>query len=218
MSQSTNVINLCGNVVNAPTTSQPDGASPAFSTGRQGETLLSRVHGKHFVAAYRSKLFHANVTAQTIPVVGANKALKFALYNPIASGIAAEIVSTEISTVLVGLIVNTFGWYTTTYASFAASGTITTGTPVSGRVGDSPSNSVIFYSAITLPNDSVVPIRIDTIGSHGATGIAGIVTTRKVYDGKMILMPGQSMFVMGSTTVSTTSGLDVMASWAEWPM
>lgn len=199
--------------------SNADGSYPVALAGKQGELIASELHGKFYTTAYRGNLYWANRTAVTIPQIASAVVSVFTLYNPPGSGVVAEIVDTEIGQVLATTVVDAVGWYFST-AALTALGTFTTpgvaGTNYgSARLGDAPGNKVQFFSAYT---HSGTPVRADIIGSFGAVTNANSTLPAKVYDGRLILPPGIAMSVCMSTAAGTTSGLDVSARWAEFPV
>lgn len=217
MGQNTSIINFVGNVANPASTSQPDGATPLFTSDRQSALLVSETHGKFYTSAYRKNMFHANRTAVTIPVVASGLVSVFTLYNPQNSGVIGELVDTELSIVLATTVVDAVGWYAS-FGSVADAGTFTTiGVPntnlFSARIGDTPGNLIKFYSAYT---HSGTPARVDIIGGFGATADATSQLPVKIYDGRLLIPPGVAMSVAMSTAAGTASGLDISARWAEW--
>lgn len=180
-----------------------------------GQVQTSDIHGKWFESNYRGKMFTANVTAVTIPVVASGLVSVFTLWNPPNSGVNGEIVATLLGQVLATTVVDTVGWYSSTPAATAA-GTFTTLTsPRSCVVQNPASNAVKFYSAFT---HSGTPTREDIIAAFGAVTDAGMPFIEKLHDGRLILPPGIAMSVAMSTAAGTASGLDIQATWAEWPI
>ena len=211
----TNILNIVGNVTDPTQTSQPDGATPPFTAGRQGEQLASELHGKYYVANYRGKLFECNAYAVTVPAIAATLVSVFTLYNPVGSGINMEMVDTSVNQVLAATVVDQVGWYFSP-AALTAKGVFTTaGTVNSGMVGASPANKGTFWTAFT---HSGTPVLADVIGGYGATTntTAGGIT--KFYDGRLILPPGIAMSVAMATAAGTTTGLALEARWMEWPV
>ena len=198
----------------------PTAASIAVSTEAQlplnehGAVQTSDIHGKWFEANYRGKMFTANVTAVTIPVVASGLVSVFTLYNPAGSGVVGEIISTQVGQVLATTVVDSVGWYSSS-ASLTALGTFTTiATPRSGNVQGATANSIRFYSAYT---HSGTPVREDIIRAFGAVTDAGDSgLPEKQYEGRLILPQGIAMSVAMSTAAGFTSGMDIQATWAEW--
>jgi hypothetical protein len=186
--------------------------------GVQGEQLKADLHGKWYNAAVRKSVFMFNVTAVTVPVVGSGLVSVFTLYNPPSSGVLAEIIRTDIGTVVVPTVVNTFGWYFST-AALTAAGTFTTkavalSTFFSGRVGDTPSAGVVPYTAYT---HSGTPVRCDIVATLAGTTSPAMLQLFKNHEGTLILPPGIAMSFATSTAAETASALDLGVTWAEWP-
>ena len=203
---------LQGNV-GLTTTSFGVGATPFNPAGNQGELLVSELHGKHFSANYRGKMFVATAAAVTVPVIASSLVSVFTLWNPPASGVNMEIVETSLINVLATTVVDGVGWYFST-AALTAAGTFTTaGTTNPVNVGSGNASAGRFYSAYT---HSGTPVLIDIIGGYGAATASSAVS--KFYDGRLILPPGIAMSVAMSTTASTGSGITLSAVWQESPV
>lgn len=208
-----------GTVVNPVTANVPISANPLPPImGRQADRIKSSLRGKYGTAALNKGLYSFNVTAQTIPVVASGLVSVFSLWNPPSSGVLAEMVGTDIGQVLVTTVVDAVGWYFSS-GNLALAGTFTTKavaltTYFSGRVGDTPNGNVIPYTAYT---HSGTPVRCDIIGSFGGVSDINFSLPSKVYDGKLWIPPGTVMSVAMTTAAGTASGLDVAASWIEWP-
>jgi hypothetical protein len=188
-------------------------ASPAL--GEHSQQLVADVHGKWFEANYRGKLFTYNVTGVTVPVVASGLVSVFTLYNPPGSGVIGEIVSSQLGQVLATTVVDTVGWYSSSVA-LTGLGTFTTIAQArSCNVQGSAANAIKPYSAYT---HSGTPIREDIIMAFGATTDPSLALIEKQHDGRLILPQGIAMSVAMSTAAGTTSGLDIQATWAEWPV
>jgi hypothetical protein len=212
-SQDTSIINLVGNVSDPTQMAQPDSSTPPFTSGRQGDLLTSEIHGKHYVANYRGKLFEANVANVIVPVVASALVSVFTLYNPVSSGVNMEIVSALCANVAATVVVNAVGWYYSTAVLTSKGSFATAGTVQSGMVGTSPANKGQFYSAYT---HSGTPVLCDVIAGYGAVTNTGPGVAYKFYDGQLILPPGIAMSIAMSTGVQT--GLSLEARWAEYPV
>lgn len=212
-------VEVVGNVVNPYTTALPDNSFNPIIQGRNTETLISECHGKWFNAAARGVLFTFNVTGKTIPVTvsaGQLTAAPFCLYNPVGSNRLAELIDLEIGDVLVTTVVDTVGLYTLPFAT-AQAGTFTTaGTPICGLL-NGPVGVVTPYTAYTSVA-SCTPSRWQMVGTFGAAATLSNQLSRYVFDGRAILTPGQLIIACMSTTVGTTSGLDMSISWIETPI
>src|ERR1041384_1611691 len=91
--------------------SNSDGTTVTALAGKQGEQVVTELHGKYSILNYRGNVFTFNVTAQTIPVIAATLASKFSLWNPPGSGKNAELICFDMGVVLATTVVNTVGIY-----------------------------------------------------------------------------------------------------------
>ncbi len=219
MGQNTSIINLVGNVANPATTSQPDASTPLLSAGRQSELLVSCIHGKYYIAAYRRSCFRFNVTAVTLPKVASGLVSVFSLWNPPSSGYVAELISTDMVGISGTFVVDAIGWYFSA-SNLALAGTFTTPSVAgtnhfSARIGDTPANSVIPYTAYT---HSGTPTRVDIAGGYGSTANATGWNIHKDYDGRVLVPPGTVISLAASTTVWTATAADLEVVWSEWPV
>ena len=197
-----------------PNSSIADGSNPVQLFGKAGDAVVSELHGKYYTAAYRGKLFSANVSAVTVPQVASNLVSVFTLWNPPGSGVVMEIVETTVGQVLATTVVDTVGWYFST-AVLSAAGTFTTAGTVQNKLVGGFAGAGKFYSAYT---HSGTPVLIDIIGDFGAVTATATQGPTKLHDGKLILPPGIAMSVAMSTAAGTASGLAIQADWAEFPI
>lgn len=205
---------LQGNV-GITTTSNATGSTPFAPAGNQGDLLVSELHGKHFSANYRGKVFVATAAAVTVPAIAASLVSVFTLWNPPGSGVNMELIETTVVPVLATTVVDGIGWYFST-AALTAAGTFTTaGTPQPLNVGAGFISAGKFYSAYT---HSGTPVLVDLIGGFGATTDAVSSMPQKFYDGRLILPPGIAMSIAMTTAAGTGSGLTLSASWQESPV
>src|ERR1700674_5968041 len=75
---------LMQGLVGAPSTpSATDGASLTLLQGKQAEAVVTELHGKYYVQAYRKNLWYANIfTASAIPIFATNATPNFFIWNP----------------------------------------------------------------------------------------------------------------------------------------
>lgn len=218
MSQNMNIINLVGRVFNPFTSRSGDNVDVPLSAGRQGELLTSEFRGKYANAASRGALFSANVTAVTLPVIAATLASKFALVNPVGSGVDLELVDFDMGTVLATTVVDTVGIYES-HGNNAATATLTTagvvGTNVfTGQLNASGAPKGQFFSALTHVG---TPVRVAILGFFGATTTTWSGSFHVDFDGKIIVPEGTIISVAMSTAASTASGVDLGIRWLEIP-
>lgn len=208
-----------GQVISPVASNYSDGTTQLQAlAGKQGEALCADLHGQYYTAAARGKVFKFNRTAVTVPAIAVSLISVFSLHNPPSSGVMAEVISTEIGQCLAAVVPNVIAWYTTT-AALTVLGTFTTaavaGTNMfSARVGDTASPACVPYSAYT---HSGTPVRLEMLASFGATTDAVVVPSIvRNHNGTLLLPPGFIISLAASTTVNTTSGLDLGVTWAEW--
>lgn len=204
---------LTGLVQNPASTSQSDATEANFNIGRQGDNLVSELHGKFYTQTYRDMVFRANATAKTVPAVASGLVSVFTLYNPVGSGINMSLIDFDITSVVATLVVNTYGLYYSV-GPVAAAGTFTTlGTAIPAKLGSAiAGNKGLYYSAYT---HSGTPARWLILGGHAATTSTQAGGIHVDFDGKAIIRPGSAVSVAASTAAGTTSGLDLAVTWAE---
>lgn len=196
--------------------SAPAGSAAVLkSIGRGGESLASEIHGKYYYGSYYNRLYSFNVTAVTITKIAATLVSVFTVYNPPSSTVNAELVDFDIGLVLATTAVDTVGlyWQGPTLASLATLTTIgVLGTNwFAGSVGGG-AGQVTPYSAFT---HSGTPARVAIVGQFGAVTATNDSPIHTDFDGKIILPPGNVVSCAMSTTVGTTSGMDLGVRWLE---
>lgn len=207
-------VEMEGLVANPMTMSTSDGQVGVPTLGKQQDLLMTLLHAKNYVPAYRNARFGANVTAVTVPVVASGLVSVFTLYNPVGSGIYMEIDEVRIGQVLATTVVDAIGLYYSA-SNLAAAGTFTTkGTIQSSKIGSGLVGVGQFYSAYT---HSGTPVRVAMLGSVGAVTDAGMTLPFRTFDGGLLIPEGTAVSVAMSTAAGTASGLDVEAWWNEWP-
>lgn len=211
---------MANTVYNPNTSNLSDSSVPANDlAGKQGEKITADLHGKWYNANIRKNVFKANVSAVTVTAVANNLVSVFGLYNPPGSGVIGEIITTEVGHVVAASVVNVLGWYFSTSTQSAASTFSTIGVAgtnlFSARVGETPANSIRFYSAIT---HSGTPVLVDLVASwNQVTNPTEVCCDLKKHEGALLLPPGILMSLAMSTTVGVTSGTALGVTWAEWP-
>lgn len=202
-----------------PSTSLPDSNYNPQLGGKAGEAIVAELHGKYYTQAYRGKVYMANRTAVTVPVVASTMVSVFSLYNPVSSPNVVELVDMDIGLVLATTVVDTVGIYwqngaTAAAATFTTAGVLGTNF-FNANVGTAASNQATFYSALT---HSGTPVRIKIISQFGAVTSTNDSPIHYDFDGKVILPPGSLISVAMSTAASTASGVDLALTWAEYPV
>jgi hypothetical protein len=199
-----------------PTTSLVAGTTVTQFADHTGSSLVSSLHGKWYNVAKSGNVFHANVTAVTLPVVASALASKFSVYNQAGSGKNLELISCDIGFVLATTVVDVVGLYYEQSASLNPT-SITYATPQGGLLGQSGLNAGKFATALTH-SSGVTPTRMMIISTFGATTSSADNPIHYDFEGKVIVPPGTIISIAMSTAASTASGVDVGLSWAEWPI
>lgn len=204
-----------GRVINPGTIKKNIGDEAPFGMGGAGQLLATPLGGAYYEFNRNGAVFTANVTAVTVPVVAATLVSVFSLYNPRNSGVWAELIDTDITSVLATLVVNTYGWYFSADKNADTATFTTKGTAQNGAVDGGPArNKVQFYSALTHVG---TPVRWKIIGGHHATTSTATGGIHRDWNGSALLPPGSVISLAASTAAGTTSGLDLGVTWAEWP-
>lgn len=193
------------------------GATPFSPGGRQGEPLISELHGKFYTANQNGKLFKALATGFTNPAIASAVASKFAFVNPLGSGVLAEIISTAIALVVTPAVQTSIAWYWQNIATNVPTSP-TAITAVSGIVGSGNLPACTAYSALTALT-ATTPVLAELIATINYVTAAGLslVTVEKLHDGRLIVPPGIGLFMAGAAA-STASSVAAQVDWIEWPL
>jgi hypothetical protein len=213
-------------VANPATTQNPDGQLVTNYAGRQGDALVSEVHGKWYTAGYRGATFVTStlIAGITVPIAAATLAGKFTIWNPAGSGRICELISLNIAQSSATTVVNGIG------LMIQRNLTGTSGIPTSLTaqyalplgIGGSPVCGA--YSAATCTNVAIpgvsaatpVPIPFYQMFGFGAVTNPSAESLEHFFDGRLLL--GPDSLVSLCTTVATETTLVVSATWAEWPL
>lgn len=217
-------------VADPSVTKLADGSENMAIAGRNGELLVSDVHGKYFTSASRGNLFLAStvIAGVALPVNAANLVNTFAISNPLGSGKLVELVRFDMgmdsATVVVNGIVLGFAYWKGTPGQDSKTATVNTGatlTPLTtsiptliGGIGSqSPQASV--YTAMTLANAAVLAPLMGLF-TMGATTDTNAAQLGYDFDGKVVLAPG----AVGCfcTTVAAATAAFLSLTWSEWPL
>lgn len=193
-------------------TLQADGAGPdsGIRQGKQGDVIVSELHGRYYETTLRGRNFSAaNQAAQAVSVALATTYTGMLLYNPVGSGFnlvpnkvkfALSVAQSAIATI--GLI-----------NGFSATGGVTAQTtplvPTSNLIG-SPKGVGIALSAATIITPTWLAHLLD-----GFTAAAFSAPTPAVdLEGTFIIPPGG---FIGIGALTAVTGLGFM-SWEEVPI
>lgn len=184
---------------------------------KYNELYVAIGRGTYGELCSRGKVFHAAVSAVTIPVVAGNLISVFGIYNPPGSGVDVELIECEVTQAVATTVVDEFGIYADTAAALSALATFTTQltTVTNRRVMDPAANLARVYSAVT---HSGTPRRVAGLGQDGAVTNAGTSSRSKPFQGGLIIPPGILCSVAASVAAGAGSGLNVDMAWAEIPI
>jgi hypothetical protein len=206
--------------------SNADGTQPGLRGGRQGDLIVSHLHGHLYENVSRGNVFALNLTATTTGVAAGNINLaaaaastQFAVWNPITSGMNLSLLAvyygiTSGTTVGGPLFHSYFGTTLPTIAS--------TGTAVNCLLGNTSGSAAKYVASaggVTLTAGSaLLTLRPSTIGFSAGTyaSLAGS-TQFEFIDGAIVIGPGAGWvptFAAAGTSVLSTYG----AVWEEVPV
>jgi hypothetical protein len=198
------------------TVANPGAASIADSTataqlgGKQGDALVSELHGKYYTASYRGRLFIGQTTTAgtVIPIITTTTAT-FALYNPLGSGVNVELISCDIAATTVTAVVSAIGLGVVTGLTLAPTSlTALTPVPIPIGAGGVPQAKLYAQAVLAAATTSFIPM----FGVSVVTGVLPLL--HYDFDGRVILAPGSLVFLAGTAAQgqATVNRFD----WAEW--
>lgn len=205
--------------------SNADGTQPSLRGGRQGDLIVSHLHGRSYEQVSRGNVFSLGVTwttgvaAGNITAAAAAASTQLALWNPSTNNKNVSILALMcgiVSGTIVGgpLIHNTF---TTTVPSIASVGTAynmlfgNTGTPSAKYCASAAGATLTSGTALLAVVPSVITY---SAGTYAA--LAGSLATEYI-DGRIVLAPGSGWvpcFAAAGTSVLGTWGV----IWEEVPV
>ena len=208
-----------------PVVSQPDAAQTSVLGGKQGDELISEMHGKFYTASYRGNCYSASTLAAgiVVPFIAATMASKYSIWNPAASGKVVEFIDINLlqvpGTALVTGAGVVFQANTTTNGGAPSTFTASTGAFGSLRVGSGSNSSACgFYSALTMTNVAISNLSpVLWLYNNVATTVISQGPTTYSFDGKCVMGPDCIVSLADSIT-STQSAAAVTMTWAEWPV
>lgn len=185
----------------------------------QGGSYVSQIHGRWYAAAKGGNMFTAGVTAVTLPLMVANMASVFSIYNPIASTKWLELIYADIGVVLATTVVNTVGLY---YEKFTTTPTYTARAGLSTIAGGSTAAMVAQpCSALThvaMGATDAATARLAIIHTFGAVTTTGDGPITRQFEGSILVPPGVAVSLANSTAAAQASSVSCSLTWAEWPI
>lgn len=202
---------ILGSVADPSSVSLSDNTNAVVLQGKQSELIVSQLHGKYDVGAYRGQVFWGSslIAGVTIPV-NTTTAPTFTLYNPVGSGVNLEMISLDIgwpaaATTVVGTLLGTLSTQTPTATT---QGGVTIANPFGGSTTASAAR--LFTAATITAATTHIPLL-------GVTSTAdAMIASHYEFDGKLLIAPG-SLITLTSTPVQTGVAIPSWC-WAEWPI
>lgn len=193
-----------------------DGSTITARGGRQGETIISALHGAYTEQALRRNLFHAHaiVTAPVIYTTAAGTGGPL-LWNPPTSGVNAVILAAGLAVTTVTTVAAGIGLTGNTGQSSAPTSTTAIDSRTSAFVGGAASACTPYrVGTPTNAGNFFIPLFWVHTGALTVdnTGVAWISV-----NGILVCPPGAWVSLAGSATASTTvAQLSLM--WEEVPV
>jgi hypothetical protein len=194
--------------------SVPDLTNVSVLGGKQGDTIVSELHGKWWTATYRGRVYiGSNAIAGSTLTTQNTTTLTFGLWNPGTGNVVIEPISYELGGIGTTLTTGTI------FAKFSnqTPGTTTkiTATMVSSNIGASagpPASAVAqLLSAATI---TAATIFLPIVSLSSAT--VAVSAFRYDFDGKVAL-PGLALMDFGSQPAQAQALFNTLI-WAEWPV
>lgn len=188
----------------------PDGQPIVLRSGKQGELMVSELHGRHYEQAYRGNLFSVQTqgTGVTTTAALATTFTGLALGNPAGSGVNLVLHDFTAAQFAVGAAA--------TIGIMGGAGSITASlTPQSRNIG----SGIVSKATATAGQAISTPVLIVTMGSVGSLATTGYGIQPGIifdFDGSIIVPPGS--FVASYTAIVTTSALQFSFMWEETPI
>ena len=195
------------------------GATPNYGPGNQlqgggpqGDAYVSEWHGRYFSAARSGKMFVYAASAVTIAYMhlGTAGAQAFALWNPVGSGVNAELLWTDVGFLSGTTVVDAIGWYLQNASHYPP----TSPTPAASQnaLFGAAGGQVVPYSALTFAASSS-PTLMSLVGVTPTTTTVSGSVIHKIHEGSLILPPGTVAY-LGASAAATAAG-SAEVSWIE---
>jgi hypothetical protein len=193
------------------------GAPSPLTAGITGGQRVLDAHGRYFDSVMRGNTYVcANQSGVTTQAGLSATTPALTLYNPVGSGVYAEIVFAGCFA-SVAFAAAAAVWLAANTNLSAAAVTGTAGSVRNALLGAAVGNKVACYTAATLP---AAPVAVAALG----VGLTGAITTLpalptlgRFFDGALILYPGAALSFQTSTA-SGASGFFGEFAWEEIPL
>ena len=210
-----------------------DGVNPPIRQGRQGDVLVSQLHGDMYEQNYRGNTYFTGhtsltalsantitLTATTTPILG--------VWNPLSSTVNVVLLQAMLNVVANNLTSGAgpgaFMWalstgngaITTGLTPYNSKSLIAAGSQARGFAGATAltglTNNLVIASGSTLPSPSGL-----TYTTLASTALLNAYTGVESFDGSIIVPPG-GVFALLNTTSSTVFSAAGRLTWEEVPL
>ena len=213
---------IFGTAANPVAANVGDGVTASVELGRQGDALVSELHGKYWSAAFRGNVFLGATLAAgiVVPFVAATLSAKFGLWNPAGSARVVELIDLQLlqvpgTALITGAAMGFQGPLATTGGP-PTSVTNTAGLNASTRIGSGVTPVSSVYTAATLTNVAIANLSpLYGLYNNVATTVITQGPTQTVFDGKFVLPP-DTLCTLVDTITGTQSAAFVSLTYAEW--
>lgn len=203
----------------APSTG--DGVPLSLRAGRQGDQIVSELHGRYYEQNFRGNVFMLSVsTAAAITAYsgGAAGTAMLAIYNPVGSGKNAVILKSTIGNVVAASVAGTaaFGLY---FGQTAAITQATTTAPTNCATLAATGSVMTGFRNIALTS-STAATNVHALGSYYWATAAGAIQTPNVpadFEGAIIIPPGSYAALGGSAALTSATWIGSLV-WEEVPV
>ena len=217
--------------LNVGAQNQADGAQLVIQRGgRQGDAIVTELHGRHYEQTYRGNMFSnghtglvaltantVTLTASTTPIIG--------IYNPLGSGMNAVVIQASLSTGINNTAAvgpGAFVWAISTGNVGLSTGSV----PFARMIGGPPSkckglafvpltgltSNLIIQEAADIPSPNIV-----TTTAVPTTVTTPMTNSVQVIDGALIVPPGAVLALLNTVATTTISVFGRM-KWEEVPV
>ena len=202
-------------------TSLSDGLAAPLRGGRQGDQIVSELHGRYYETTYRGNRFILSVaTAAAITAYtgGAGGTPMIGVYNPAGSGKNMVIDKAQFANVVAASVAGTatFGLY---FGTTAAITQATTSTPTNLGTLAASGSVMTGFRNVALTS-STAAANVVPLGSYYWATAAGAIQTPNApadLEGSIIIPPGSYVALGGSAALTSATWIGSL-QWEEVPV
>lgn len=196
--------------------SQSNGDSAIFNArgGKQGEQMVSELHGRYYEQTYRGNMFSASIQAVATTTVGlATTYTGLVISNPVGSAInmvlnKASVMQSVIQSTQIEAYAIAVGYNAATNVTHTAA--LATR---SNKIGSGTSSVGLADTSATLPTAPFYHTFVQNTGTATANGTGAVIDL----EGSIILIPG-AYALWVTPAQASVAGLWFSFSWEEVPV